>query len=121
MNRQRGMSLTTLLMGAVCFALVALLGMKIGPEYLNYFNIVKAVKSVAASSTGKTVAEIRSAYDKQADIGYIKSLQSTDLDISKDGNEVVISFSYEKRIPLFANINLLIDFQGSSSGRNKGE
>lgn len=121
MIHQRGLSLSALLVWAVCFALVALLGMKVGPEYLNYFNIMKAVKSVAASSTGKTVPEIRSAYDKQADIGYIKSLQSTDLDISKDGNEVVISFNYEKRIPLFANVSLLIDFQGSSSGRNKGE
>jgi hypothetical protein len=118
MNRQRGVALSGLLFWGVLFFLVAILGMKVGPEYLNYFNILKAVKSVAAISSGKTVAEIRTSYDKQADIGYIKSLQSTDLDISKDGNDVVISFAYESRVPLFANISLLIDFQGSSSGRN---
>lgn len=121
MNRQRGVALSGLLMWGVVIALVAVLGMKVGPEYLNYFNILKAVKSVAASSSGKTVAEIRTAYGKQADVGYIRSLQGTDLDISKDGNEIVISFAYEARIPLFAKISLLIDFQGSSSGRNKGE
>ena len=37
-------------------------------------------------------------------------------DISKDGNGVVISFGYERRIPLFYNISLVIDFEGSSSG-----
>lgn len=118
MHRQRGVALSGLLMWGVVIALVAVLGMKVGPEYLNYFNILKAVKSVAATSSGKTVAEIRTAYGKQADVGYIKSLQATDLDISKDGNDIVISFAYESRIPLFANVSLLIDFQGSSSGRN---
>jgi len=121
MIRQRGVALSGLLFWGVVIALVAVLGMKVGPEYLNYFNILKAVKSVAASSSGKTVAEIRSAYTRQADVGYIKSLQASDLDISKEGNQIVISFAYETRIPLFANISLLIDFQGSSSGRNKGE
>jgi len=29
---------------------------------------------------------------------------------------VVISFAYESRIPLFSNVSLLIDFEGSSSG-----
>jgi hypothetical protein len=118
MNRQRGVSLSGLLLWAVAIALGAVLGMKVGPEYMNYFNIVKAVKAVAAVSAGKTVPEIRSAFGKQADVGYIKSLQPADLDISKDGNDVVISFAYETRIPLFANVSLLIDFQGSSSGRN---
>lgn len=121
MNRQRGVAISGLLMWGVVIGLVAVLGMKVGPDYLNYFNILKAIKSVAANASGKTVAEIRTAYTKQADIGYIKSLQATDLDISKDGNDVVISFAYESRIPLFQNISLIIDFQGSSSGRNKGE
>ncbi|MFZ2855188.1 MAG: DUF4845 domain-containing protein [Rhodocyclaceae bacterium] len=121
MNRQCGVALSGLLMWCIVIFFVAVLGMKVGPEYLNYFNILKAVKSVAATSSGKTVAEIRTAYSKQADVGYIKSLQATDLDISKEGNEVVIAFAYESRIPLFHNISLLIDFQGSSSGSNKGE
>ena len=121
MIRQRGVALSGLLIWGVVIALVAILGMKVGPEYLNYFNLLKAVKSVATEASGKTVAEIRSAYSRQADVGYIKSLQASDLDISKDGNQIVISFAYETRVPLFANISLLIDFQGSSSGRNKGE
>jgi hypothetical protein len=37
-----------------------------------------------------------------------------DLEITKEGNEIVVSFAYEKRIPLFYNISVLIDFAGSS-------
>lgn len=121
MKHQRGVALSSLIFWGVVVTLVAILGMKVGPEYLNYFNVLKAVKSLAATSSGKTVAEIRNAYGRQVDVGYLKRVEPADLDVSKDGNDIVIAFAYEARIPLFANVSLLIDFQGSSSGRSKDE
>jgi len=118
MNKQRGVALSGLLFWGIIIALVALLGMKVGPEYLDYYKILKSVKSISAGAASQTVPEIRAAYDKYADVNYIKTLSGTDLDISKDENGVVIAFAYERRIPLFYNVSLLIDFQGSSSGRN---
>ena len=44
------------------------------------------------------------------------SLKPSDLVISREGGQVVISFAYRKEIPLFANVGLYIDFQASSSG-----
>ena len=35
---------------------------------------------------------------------------------SRRGGRIVIEFSYEKRIPLFWNVSLLIDYKGSSAG-----
>jgi hypothetical protein len=121
MNRQRGVAISGLLIWGVGIALAAVLAMKVGPEYLDYYKVTKAVKIIASGASGKTVADIRSSFDRQADIDSIKSVVAADLDISKEGNAVVIAFAYEKRIPLFYNVSLLIDFQGSSSGRNKGE
>lgn len=114
-NRQRGVGLSGLLFWSVILALLALLGMKLAPAYIDYFSILKAVKTVAMQAPGKTVSEIRMDFSKQEQIGYFKDIKASELDISKNGNEVVVSFSYEKRIPLFLNINLLIDFQGSSA------
>jgi hypothetical protein len=118
MDRQRGVALSGLLVWGVIIAVVSMLGIKVAPEYIDYWKIQKSVKSIAASSNGLTVSEIRVAYSKQAEVEHTKTIQAADLDISKDGSEIVISFAYEKRVPLFANISLLIDFQGSSSGRN---
>jgi hypothetical protein len=121
MNRQRGVALSGLLLWGFVFALCALLAIKVAPPVIDYFKIQKDVKAVAASSGGLTVPEIRKAFERYAEVDQIKSVAPADLDISKEGNEVVIAFAYEKRIPLFANVALLIDFQGSSSGRGKGE
>ncbi len=117
MNNQRGVALSGLLFWGVIIAVVAMLGVKVAPEVIDFYKIKKSVKSTAANATDKTVAEIRVAYSKYAEVEHIKTITPADLDISKEGNDIVIAFSYEKRIPLFANVSLLIDFQGSSSGR----
>ena len=38
-----------------------------------------------------------------------------ELDISKEGGEVVISVAYAKKVPLFANVALCIDFVASTA------
>ena len=119
MNKQRGVTISGLMVWGIIISLVAVLGMKVVPEYIAYYKIVKSVESVAANASGKTVAEIRSAYDKYADANVIATITAADLDISKEGNDVVVAFAYDKKIPLFYNVNLLIEFSGSSSGRDR--
>ncbi len=46
----------------------------------------------------------------------ITAITAQDLDISKEGNDVVIGFAYPKKIPLFSNVSLLIEFAGTSGG-----
>ncbi|MBK7326901.1 MAG: DUF4845 domain-containing protein [Propionivibrio sp.] len=116
MKNQRGVAISGLLLWGFVIVIVALLGMKVVPEYMDYFQILKSVKSISKDSSGQTVADIRNAYDRYADINNIKTIAGTDLDISKEDNTVVIAFAYETRIPLFYNVSLLIDFRGSSSG-----
>ena len=117
MRKQKGLALSGLLFWGIVISMVSILGMKVAPEYITYYKIIKACKAVAASSNGKTVPEIRNAFGKYMEIEHVSTVTPADLDISKEGNEIVIAFGYEKRIPLFANVSLMIDFQGSSSER----
>ena len=117
MRHQRGVSLSGLLVWGVVIAAVALLGIRVAPDVIDYYKIKKIVASTAANSSGKTVPEIRNIFGKYAAGDHIETITAADLDISKEGNEVVIAFGYEKRIPLFLNVSLLIEFQGSSSER----
>lgn len=112
---QSGVSLSGLLMSAVVLAVVAMLGMKVGPEYLEYYQIVKVVKRVANDPAGQaTVAEVRRAFDNFAVVDNIKAITAQDLEVTKEGGTLVISFGYERRVPLFHNVSLMFDFQGSS-------
>jgi len=117
MKYQKGVSLSGLLIWGFIAIIVALLGMKVAPEVIDYYKIKKIVASTAANSSGKTVPEIRTIFGKYAEVDHIKTISAADLDISKEGNEVVIGFAYESRIPLFLNVSLLIDFESSSAAR----
>lgn len=117
MKRQRGVSLSGLMVAVVILIVVALLGMKVAPSAIEYFQILKAVKSVAQDNSLKDVSlnDIRVAYVRHMQVGDFKKVEPTDLEITKDeSGNLVISFAYSDKIPLFANVSLLIDYEGSS-------
>lgn len=119
MKYQRGLSLNALVLGGAVLALISLLAMKAIPPWIEYGNLVKAVKGTAADSSLKaaTVANVRAAFTRRADMDDVKSITAQDLDITKEGGELVISFKYEKKVPLFHNVSLLFDFEGSSASQ----
>lgn len=114
-RKQLGVSLSGLLIVSVFLAVLALLGMKLFPPVVEYFQIIKTVKAVAGDPSASTsVTEVRRSFERRASVDDISSVGAQDIEVSKEGSDVVISFAYEKRIPLFSNVSLLIDFQGSS-------
>jgi len=115
-KHQRGVALSGLIFWGIVIALIALLGMKVAPTTIEYFKLVKIIKTVAGQAGPETtVAEIRNAFDRFADVDHITDFKASELEISKEGGKVVIEFAYEKKIPLFANVSLLIDYSGSSA------
>ena len=114
-GKQAGIGLSGLLIWAAILAMVAVLGMKVGPEYLEFAKIKQTLKAIKNDPSAKSsVVEVRKAFDKRADVDSITAITSKDLEVSKESGEVVVSFAYERRVPLFANISLVLDFQGSS-------
>jgi hypothetical protein len=123
MKTQRGLGFAGVLALLIGIVFVAILGMKLAPAYIEYFSIKKAVTGMIESGElrNATVADVRRAFDRRAVVDDITSIEGKDLEVSKDGNEIVLAFAYEKRIPIFYNISVLIDFQGSSQrGSTKG-
>ena len=115
MKYQRGVALSGLIFWGIIFAMVAVLGMKVAPTTIEYYKILKDAKaSVNKVGPDATVAEVRRTFDNFANIDSI-DFKGEQLDISKDGGKIVASFDYDKRIPLFANVSLLINYQGSTA------
>ena len=116
-NRQRGIALGQLVVWGFLLALVAIMGMKTVPSVIEYYTILKNVKTIAGQAGAEaTVSEVRSAFIRYADIDNITAITHNDLDIYKDGGRIVISFAYEKKIPLVGPVSIVIDYEGSSAG-----
>jgi hypothetical protein len=116
MHKQSGVSLIgTLIIGAI-LAFFFLLALKAVPAYTEFMAVERVFKQIADnSSVDTTVAQIRRDYEKRAYIDDIKSVEPADVQVSKHTGKVVLSADYEKRIPVVANISLVIAFSASSS------
>jgi len=113
-RRQTGISLVGLLFWGVMISLIALMLMRVFPAITEYRTIQSMVNK-SAREGGATVPAIRGSFDRLQQIEYgVTSITSKDLDITKENEEVVVKFAYDKEIELFGPVFLLIKFEGQS-------
>jgi hypothetical protein len=114
-SKQLGIGLGGLMMGAVIFIAVAMIGLKLAPSYIEFFAVKKAVTALGSESRGgASVGEIRKSFDQRATVDAIESVKGSDLEVTKDGGGIVVTAAYRKEIPLVANVGVYIDFKASS-------
>lgn len=111
---QRGVTLMGLIVGLFVVIVLALFAMKLIPPYIEYFTAKGAIEAIAREGQASTPAEVRRAFENRSAIDDINAVRATDLEISREGNDVVIGFAYRKEVPLFANVGVYIDFAASS-------
>jgi type II secretory pathway pseudopilin PulG len=112
-RQQQGISLIGLILALIVVGTIAVLAMKVVPTWIEYASIKKAI--FTARDAGTTANEIQTAFDKQAQVGYFSAISGKDLDISRDDEGIVVSFSYQKKIPLFGPASLLMDYAGTTA------
>lgn len=110
-QQQRGMTFIGLLFVGVLIVFAGVTLAQVVPTYIEYMAVQKAVQK---ASGGTTVAEVRSIFDKAAQIDDISTISGKDLDIGKQGDRVVVSFDYSREIHLFGPASLVMKYTGSS-------
>jgi len=108
----RGITLIGLLFWAIVVAFIALIVVRVLPTVNEYSTILRAVQQIAKAAPA-TVAEARTAFEKQKEIEYsISSISGKDLQVTKENDKVVIRFAYDKEVPIFEPVFLLIKYSG---------
>ena len=110
---QQGVSLSGLIFVLAVLGLIGVFGMRTVPSFLEYQAIKKSI--ALAKATGGSVQEMRTTFDKNADVGYITTIGGRDLVFSRDTGQMEISFAYEKRLPIAGNVSLVIDYSGTTN------
>ena len=115
LGRQRGFGLTQVIVYGVVIALVAVVAMKAIPSFVTYRSVLAAVKRIAndAGANG-TVAKVKADFAKQMEVDNIKNITPDDLDVYKENNQIIISFTMVDKIKLAGPVSLVIDYVGSS-------
>lgn len=111
---ERGISLTGLIVVLAILGFAAILAARVLPSYAEYSAIKAGIEKAKKDGEGNVMA-IRNSFNKAREINDITAINASDLVITRDSGATEISFNYEKRIPLFGNASLLLEFSGSTA------
>lgn len=108
-HRQHGVSFIGVLIVVGVLAFAGVIAAQAFPTVIEYQAIVKAANK---AKEGGSVPEVRTIFDKAAQIDDIKSITGKDLEVGKDGDKTVVSFAYNKEIHIAGPTFLLIKYAG---------
>lgn len=100
------------MIGMLIFAAITV--MKLWEPYYNDFAVAKAVENMKSDNTvpGMNAEEMRSSLNKRLQISGV-SLTKENVKITKDDDAIQMDITYEKRIPMYGNIDAVVMFKHS--------
>ncbi|HTS22847.1 MAG TPA: DUF4845 domain-containing protein [Casimicrobiaceae bacterium] len=112
---QAGLSIVGFIFVAVIVLTIAMIGFRVLPSYIEYFSVEKTLRQTLQNSRDNvTLAEFRKDFDLKASADYIDSVRGTDVDLTRDGTELVASASWTNTLHLIGNVSLLLEFEASA-------
>ncbi len=128
-KHQSGMSLIMLIVIIGLFGYAVYIGIKLVPEYLEFHSVRSAVDSLGDEMKTRQISKSQyiDLLSRRLNINYVELY---DLKPSRDGcdkskkdvftykrgkKDIVLGVSYEKRVPMIANIDFLLNFEHARS------
>ena len=112
---QRGLSMIAFLFVAAVIIVVAIVGVRMVPSYVEYYTIQSAVEKSLRDAPDPTPPVVKKSFEKYIAADYIDSVTASDLAVTKEGNVVTASLSWQKQLHMVGNVSLLLDFDVAAS------
>ncbi len=116
--QQRGLTFGNFLLWAILLVIVAVGGMKVIPAYIQDREIRSTLYTIAHDPDLQNASanDIRQAFWKRATtMNNITVVSPDDINIQKGPGGLVLSVSYQVKIPLIGNASLVLEFDTNST------
>jgi len=117
-NRAKSRGLTIigfLLVAAVAIIFIAV-GARMVPAYIEYYSVQRSLeKSLQDAKDPTAISDVRRSFTRYLQTDYIDSVDASDVDIRKDGNEVTASVAWSRKLHLAGNVSLYLDFEATAT------
>ena len=111
--RQRGMSSLSLLVVLMVAAFFLTCALKLGPLYIDAMTIKGTINSALEKNDfdGLSVGQIKTKLAKYFEINRIEGVSAGDVKVTRSSKGgTTIDASYEQRVPLIFNIDVVVKF-----------
>ena len=124
-NSQKGRSIILMIIIFGLFAYAVFIGIKLAPEYMQFFTLKDSVNEMAKEVEARAIskAQYESLMRRRMDVNYISikdlRLSNNGCPCAKDSifvynkgkNGTEVGISYQKRVPVMANIDVVLLFE----------
>jgi Tfp pilus assembly major pilin PilA len=115
-GKQRGITILGFMFVAAVLIIAAVVGFRVVPSYIEYFAVKKALEQALYETKDyNSPNEVRNSFKRRADTGYIESVTAQDVIVVKDGNAITATATWNRKLPLVANVSLFIEFEAVAS------
>jgi uncharacterized protein DUF4845 len=114
-GNERGLSMTGFLFTTVVIIIFALVAFRVGPSYIEYFTVQKALDQTLSEVPNPTISDIRRAMDRRLSADYVDSVRSSDVLVGREGNQIVATLSWQKVLHMIGNASILLEFEARST------
>ena len=114
--KQRGLTFSGFLIGAVVLIFASMIGLKLIPAYMENATISNLFVTIASDPEMQKASprDIRVSFSKRADIEGVTAIKADDIEVVSNGGGLELSASYAVKVPLVANVSLYLEFNPSS-------
>lgn len=111
-RNQQGLSALAILCILLAIGFIATCTIKMAPVYIESMTVSQAVENVVAQAQEKnwSKADIQKSLSKQFQVNRVAGIKPTDVKISRKDGKTTIDATYESRLPLMFNIDVVIKF-----------
>jgi hypothetical protein len=115
-RRQGGLSIVGFIIVAALVMFAVMIGFRMVPAYVEAFTVKKVMAdTLSKTKDGFTLYQFRRDFDLKASADYIESVRGSDVEVTKEGNTLVASASWQRILHLVGNVSLLLDFEATAT------
>jgi len=113
---QRGLTITGFLFVAIVAVVAVMVGARTIPAYIEWYTVQKVMAdTLRTSKEGFTLYQFRRDFDLKASADYVESVRGTDIEVAKDGNQLVATATWSRVLHLVGNVSLLLEFEATAT------
>jgi hypothetical protein len=116
LRAQRGFTLVGFIFVAAFAIAAVMIGFRMVPAYIEWYTVKKVMaNTLQTSKEGFTIYQFRRDFDLKASADYVDSVHGSDIEVTKDGNQLVATASWTRVLHLVGNVSLLLEFEATAT------
>ena len=114
--KERGLTIVGFVLVAAVAIIFIAVGARMVPAYIEYYSVQKSLeKSLQDAKDPSQIADVRRSFTKYIQTDYIDSVNASDVDVQKVGNEITATVIWARKLHLVGNVSLYLDFEATAT------